>query len=214
MLITFIGPDGAGKSTQTKIAHQWLLANGFDVVILDKWAILDINLHPECRFINSSLEDIRVCIAEMENESRALFLFWSIFQTMNKYNDLKSSKKIYISDGYWVKHAASEIIYGNNSEWINSIIKAFPKSDLTFYFNIEPEITALRKKTFTPYECGRFNNTNIDNFIVHQKKLKKILDTWNDKESWININADQSQNDISGSILEQLAQVLKNEKTI
>lgn len=214
MLITFIGPDGAGKSTQTKIAHQWLLENGFDVVILDKWAILDINLHPECRFINSSLEDIRVCIAEMENESRALFLFWSIFQVMNKYKNINLSKTIYISDGYWIKHAASEIIYGNNPEWINNITRAFPKSDLTFYFNIDPEITSLRKKTFTPYECGRFNSTNIDNFVIHQKKLKKILDEWTNKESWININANQPQNDISSYILEKLSEVIKNEKNI
>lgn len=183
MLIAFAGCDGSGKSTQVKNTATWLREKGFQVEILDKWDILDQEKFPECRFIHTELEDLRVCIAEMEGISRAMFLFWSISITLTK-NDLYSKNKFYLLDGYWMKHAASEIVYNCSEEWILKTVQQLPQPDLVLFFDVPPEIALKRKKSLTPYECGRKLDFTEQDFLDHQTKVYQLLSSWCDTYSW------------------------------
>ncbi|MDA2051661.1 hypothetical protein PDM87_26870 [Bacillus cereus] len=208
MLISFAGCDGAGKSTQVKNVANWLSLKGFEVEILDKWDILDVSKFPECRFLKDDLDDLRVCIAEMDGISRAMFLFWSISITLTK-NDLTSNKKVYLLDGYWMKHAASEIIYGCPENWILNTVEQLPNSDLTFYFNVPPNIALSRKKDLTPYECGRDPQCSESNFMEHQSKLNHKMNEWADKYKWEIISSDQDESIIFNELISKIEKILK-----
>lgn len=188
MLIAFAGCDGSGKSTQIKKTAQWLRLLGHDVEILDKWDILNHQKLNECRFIQTELDDLRVCIAEMEGISRAMFLFWSISITLTK-DDLYSPNKIYLLDGYWMKHAASEIIYGCSEDWILETAKQFPNPDMILYFETTPEVALSRKSDITPYECGRKLHYTHQDFLNHQSKLHLIMNSWAEKYNWTRISS-------------------------
>lgn len=200
MIIAVCGTDGAGKSTQINN----LIKNNKDrfnkVEVLDKWSILEKSEFPECRFIETKLDDLRVDISHMEGYSRILFLFWSIYITMSK-KDLYDKNSLFILDGYWMKHAASEIIYGCNEKVVDDLTKVFPEPDMTLYINTPIEETVKRKKgDFTPYECGRDDQMKIENFITHQKKLKALMDQWSKNYNWQIIDGFTNKELISNAI--------------
>ncbi|RRO07663.1 hypothetical protein DMB81_009745 [Pectobacterium aquaticum] len=208
LIITLAGTDGAGKSTQAQLIKDWLKKRGFEVLVVDKWSILDSSQHPECRFINSNLDELRHCISEMKNQSRTLFLFWSIFQSMENIRFNASDKTVFILDGYWIKHAASEIIYGNSEDWVLSITSEFPESDIVLYFDIPVSETVHRKDEFTPYECGRNIDFTKQDFVSHQNTLKKLMDTWCEKFKWTVIDAGLDKNKVFDCIIEHIKKVL------
>jgi dTMP kinase len=189
MLIAFAGLDGAGKSTQTKALAQALKGSHHSVKIIDKWDVLDPRIHPECRFIHSNLEEVRVCISEMQGPGRALFLFWCI--ALSTTRSMAEDYRYFISDGYWMKHAAAELAMGAPRGMIEGYVEAMPKADLTFYFDVEPEV-ALRRKSggdLTPYECGCDPELNPERFIAHQTAVRAILKEWAARDGWITIDA-------------------------
>jgi dTMP kinase len=189
MLIAFAGLDGAGKSTQTKTLADSLRNRGASVKIIDKWDVLDPGIHPECRFIDSNLEELRVCISEMQGPGRALFLFWCI--ALSTTRSMAEDHRYFISDGYWMKHAAAEFVMGAARGMIEGYVDALPKADLTFYFDVEPEV-ALRRKgptDLTPYECGCDPEMKPERFIAHQTAVRAILKEWAGRDGWITIDA-------------------------
>lgn len=211
MIISFTGCDGAGKSTQISRISDLLIEQGYQVKIIDKWNILNHDIFPECRFINQNLNDLRVCIAQMEGISRAMFLFWTIMITLSKEN-LNDSNVIFLLDGYWMKHAASEILYGCESEWIEKTVRQFPTSDLTIYFDITPEVSAERKQEFTPYECGRVQNYNVDDFIRHQTRLRELMLSWAGHYKWEIIPSILDRDELTSLIISLISEKLENRK--
>lgn len=211
MLIAFAGCDGSGKSTQVKKTANWLRSKGYEVEILDKWDILNHNKFSECRFIKTDLEDLRVCIAEMQGISRALFLFWSIAITLSKDN-LHLEDKIYLLDGYWMKHAASEIIYGCSEEWIFKTVEQLPQPDITFYFDVTPEVALMRKKDLTPYECGRKLNFTDQDFLEHQSKLHMLLKKWAETYNWVFISGQLNIDEVFFTIKQKIKDHLKGSR--
>src|SRR5712691_7077591 len=84
MLITITGADGSGKSTITRMVKEKLTSSGINAVQIDKWDIYNFEQHPECRFLKEPLSELRKCISEMSVPARTLFLFWSMYLTMEK----------------------------------------------------------------------------------------------------------------------------------
>ncbi len=205
MLITLAGIDGAGKSTQSKLLENWLKSRNFQVTVLNKWDIFDLEIFPECRFLQPNLDQLRECISEMDGPARALFLIWSITIAMKNFRE--SSNHIYISDGYWIKHLASEILYGNDEQWLFDITSHLPASDLVLYFEIDAEKTAVRKDSYTPYECGR-QDVSGHMFVAHQIKLKKLLDNWSRSMGWTIINAKEESNEVFKSLHGPIMQLI------
>lgn len=205
MILSLVGQDGAGKSTQTGLITNLLRRRGLSVEVLDKWSVLNHVQNPECRFINTELDDLRECIAEMEGSARSLFLFYSIATSTNVFLRQKDSGTIFIADGYWQKHAASEIVYGCDEDWILSTSRVFPEADMTFYLRVDIELAARRKDVFTSYECGRVFKNNRESFVRHQRKVQAILDSWSIRYGWIVIDAAGEMKDISDKIIASLS---------
>jgi dTMP kinase len=207
MLIAFAGIDGAGKSTQAKTLARRLAEAGRSVKVIDKWDVLDPRIHPECRFIDSRLEEVRVCISEMEGPGRALFLFWCIALATTR--SMKESHDYFISDGYWMKHAAAELAMGCPRAMIDGYVEALPPADLTFYFDLEPGLAYERKGAadVTPYECGCDPEMKPEGFIRHQAGIRTILKDWAARDGWVSIDATRDRDTIGQDIT---AHVLKD----
>lgn len=188
MLIAFTGCDGAGKTTQVERLKQWLEERGYPVSIVDKWDLLDPRKFPECRFVRSSRDDVRLCIAEMNGFSRALFIFWMVGVTLT-HEVLDSERHVYLLDGYWMKHAAAEIEYGVDKQWVESTTRMFPAADLTFYLDVAPDAALARKSDVHPYECGRRATDEPGAFVTHQAKLRARLLEWCGERGWVHIPA-------------------------
>ncbi len=208
MLIALIGQDGAGKSTQSLMLQDWLNSIGKSVCVLDKWDVLDAAQHNECRFMSGDRHQLRVCISEMEGHARALFLMWTMHITMQKKMQANPDT-VFISDGYWVKHAASEIVYGIDSAWVENLVSVFPKPDLTFYFEIDPLLAANRKDEFTPYECGRDTGLSLESFLVHQKKVQLVLDGWKKLHDWKIVDASIDKMDVQNLLKKEICNYLQ-----
>lgn len=206
-MIAFTGCDGAGKSTQVTCLAQALRENGYRTEILNKWDILSRERFPECRFLGADLDDLRVCIAEMEGPGRALFLFWSIAITMSK-RDLRDPDVIYLTDGYWMKVAAAEIEYGCDPEWIDTIVACLPKADVTFYLDVSPEEALRRKPALTPYECGRRHDLSPRAFVAHQENMRGRLLGWARTHGWIVVSSMHDVADVAAELRGQVARAL------
>ncbi|TQV78932.1 hypothetical protein FKG94_13045 [Exilibacterium tricleocarpae] len=204
MLIAIVGTDGAGKSTQIEILKHSLTRLGLNTVVLDKWDALDCEKIHECRFISTPLRDFKNCVTEMDNRSRALFIFWLLGVTL-KTRDTESGGTVHISDGYWMKHAASEIVYGADNDWIMNIVSDFPTPDLTLYIDIDPHVALARKKDFTSYECGKDNTNAKLSFLNHQFKIKKILNTWCTDYKWTRIDAGKEVFEVQEAIMNEIS---------
>jgi thymidylate kinase len=183
MLVAFAGCDGAGKTTQVERVRQWLEERGWQAEIIDRWDILDAEQFPECRFIRSSRNEVRVCNSEMEGLSRAMFLFWTISLTMRKI-DLRDQSRVYLLDGYWMKHGAAEIEYGCDPAWVEATVRSMPWPDVTLYLDVTPEDALRRKPDVTPYECARNPDMNPQDFIRHQTKVRRRLLRWANEFGW------------------------------
>jgi len=183
MLVAFAGCDGAGKTTQVERVRQWLLADGWQAEIIDRWDILNVEKFPECRFIRSSRTDLPLCISEMEGLSRAMFLFWTVSLPLREI-DLQDRSRVYLLDGYWMKHAVAEIEFGCDPAWIEATVRCLPPAEVTFYLDITPEEALRRKPEVTPYECARNSDMNPDDFIRHQTKLRRRLWCWAIELGW------------------------------
>lgn len=199
MLVAFAGCDGAGKSTQVKRVRQWLEERGRRAEIVDRWDILDEEKFPECRFIRSSRSVVRVCNSEMEGLGRAMFIFWTISLTMQKINRQDPSR-IYLLDGYWMKHAAAEIEYGCPPAWIEATVRCLPPADVTLYVDVTPEEALRRKPELTPYECARNPELNPQDFINQQTKLRRRLLGWADEFGWETISSIQEPSAVTEQI--------------
>ena len=201
MLIAFAGIDGAGKSSQVKTLAERLGETGRSVKVIDKWDVLDPAIHPECRFMVGPLEEVRVCISEMEGPGRALFLFWCIALATTR--SMKESHDYFISDGYWMKHAAAELALGCPRGMIEGYIEALPKADLTFYVDLDPALAFDRKgpADVTPYECGCDPEMKPEGFMRHQTNIRSILKEWAARDGWTSINGTADRESISAEIL-------------
>jgi dTMP kinase len=203
MLVAFAGCDGAGKSTQVRRVRQWLEERGWQAEVIDRWDILDLEKFPECRFIRSSREEVRVCNSEMEGLGRAMFLFWTISLTLQKF-DLRDPSRVYLSDGYWMKHAVAEIEFGCDPTWVKTTVSCLPPADVTLYLDVEPEEALRRKPYLTPYECARNPALNPEDFIRHQNRMRGRLRRWADEFGWDVISSEQD----AALVTEQIGAIL------
>jgi thymidylate kinase len=195
MLIAVVGTDGAGKSTVTRLVSQALERDGRSVTHIDRWHIVDNPLYPAARFMRPDVPDTRLCVAEMPNPTRFLFLVWSIGLALlgRKTPSDGAGTGIEMLDGYWMKHAASEIVYGVDGDWAEQVVSALPVPDVVVYLRIEPEAAWDRKDgDIVPYECGMDESCSRDRFLAHQDAIQLLLDGWAARQGWIVVDAARS----------------------
>jgi len=194
--LVFTGTDGAGKSTQIGRTIARLAERGLTARRYDKWDAYDRGRFPECRFVREPLEDLRRCIAEMEGEARAMFLFWIIATTLKGLGTCD----VDVLDGYWYKHAASELTLGASRRLIGALSAALPPADHVLYLRVDPERALARKPEVTRYECGRDPEMSPDSFLRHQHRLRAILDGWAKESGWAVIDANRPPDQVSAEV--------------
>lgn len=190
MIVALDGPDGAGKSTQVRRLITWANDNGWTAEVVGKWDIFAPGVVPQARFLRGSDQhDLRVCIAEMPLPARMLFLGW--MNTTAAARAVATDADLVILDGYWAKHAATELLAGCARGLVDAITSAIAPVDLVVYMDITPEDALRRKGTdLTPYECGRDFGCSPANFLSHQGAVRDVMLEWAGEYGWAVVRAD------------------------
>ncbi|HEX3649675.1 MAG TPA: thymidylate kinase [Pseudonocardiaceae bacterium] len=209
IVVAVVGADGAGKSTITDAVAARMTADGVPVLRIDRWDIVASPDYPTAACLAPSVADARSCAARMSSTPRLLFLLWAATLALTD-RAAGPTDGVVLLDGYWMKHAASEIAYGADPVWVEAVAAGLPPADLVVYLRLDPEL-ALRRKGGrpVPYECGMDMSRSPSSFRRHQSTIRSVLDGWSDRYGWLVVDADQpvpSLTDrLAGAALELLA---------
>ncbi|MFE4535217.1 thymidylate kinase [Streptomyces scopuliridis] len=199
MIVSLVGSDGAGKSTVSRLAAERLFAAGTRVERVDRWDIIDNPGYPTTLFMGPDVHHTRHCVAEMPSTSRFLFLIWSISHALlGRSPEAVRPDAITLLDGYWMKHAASEIVYGLDSAWVEGVISGLPRSEQVIYLRLDPKHAWERKagRDVVPYECGMDPECSQDRFLTHQNRIPTVLDHWSERFGWLTVDAGEPLDDV------------------
>lgn len=192
MLIAIVGADGAGKSTVTALGREQLIAAGYPTRRVDRWDIVDNPAYPTAQFLAPDERQVRSCAARMSSPPRLLFLLWAAAMALLEDQREPEPDEVTLLDGYWMKHAASEIAYGLDRGWVEDVARGLPRPDLTVYLRVTPELAWERKggRPF-PYECGMDMTCSQASFLAHQRKVHGVLDEWAEQQGWAVVDGAQ-----------------------
>ncbi|MFD0267655.1 thymidylate kinase [Streptomyces sp. NPDC127106] len=187
------GPDGAGKSTQVKRLRSWAESQGLSFAVAGKWQVFEEAEVPQARFLRgTTLDELRVCIAEMPNPARMLFLAW--LNSFAAERARAAEADLVVLDGYWIKHAATELLAGCPQELVDGIVGAMAPVDTVVFFDVTPEEALRRKKgDITPYECGRDPECRPESFLSHQAAVREVMLEWAGQHGWDVIRANTAE---------------------
>jgi dTMP kinase len=190
VIVALDGPDGAGKSTQVRRLVEWANGAGQTAAVVGKWDVFTPGAVPQARFLRGSdRHDLRVCIAEMPLPARMLFLGW--LNTTAATRAAETDADLVILDGYWAKHAATELLAGCEPRLVDAITSAIAPVDVVVYMDITPQEALRRKGTdLTPYECGRDPGCSPENFLSHQGAVRDVMLGWAHEHGWAVVRAD------------------------
>lgn len=200
--LVFTGTDGAGKSTQIRRTAARLTERGLAARRHNKWDVLERDAFPECRFLGGPAATLRACIAEMEGEARALFLFWLIATTADRAarDAPAGAGRVDLIDGYWYKHAAAELALGCSRPLVDALGAALPPPDHVLYLRVDPERALARKAELTRYECGLDPASSPASFLRHQRRLQATLDAWADERGWTVVDANRGIGEVAADV--------------
>lgn len=160
MYIVLEGIDGAGKTTQTELLNDWLIAKGYETRKIVEPTTSDIGKVIRNELLNpESTNDI--------NQQRLTLLFAADRLTLKKeILDAKGSKDIIlISD----RSFYSSICYQNNSsvdkDWIYEVNFHTPRPDLTILLDLDEKEAIKRCDKEEVFETTQFLEKTRKNYL-------------------------------------------------
>lgn len=188
-VVAVVGTDGAGKSTLTALLQRRLTAAGVAARRVDRWDIVDNPHYPTGACLAPEVRRARSCAARMSGTPRLLFLLWATALALTD-RDGGLPGEVVLLDGYWMKHAASEIAYGADPAWVEAVAAGLPPADLVVYLRLDPH-EAWRRKDGRPlpYECGMDMTCARGSFLSHQGAIQRVLDGWARRSGWLTVDA-------------------------
>jgi dTMP kinase len=184
------GGDGVGKTAVAQLLAERLNALGHSARYIRRWDIVGSPNYPEADFLNEDVRAIRSSAAGMPPNPRFLFLMWTMALAVLGDAVENSARQFVVVDGYWMKHAASEVVYGLDPEWVLSVTRGLPRADLVLRLNLSPEEAWSRKGgDLSRYECGMDESCSRESFLMHQASIRAVLDRWSDLFGWHDIDA-------------------------
>jgi len=205
LLVAVVGLDGAGKSTVVQDAALRLTAVGHPARPVDRWDVVDNPAYPTARFLKANVKDIRTCVAAMPGPARLLFLLWLMSMALSAEQRERSSDEVVLLDGYWMKHAASEIAYGLERGWVETMAAGLPLPDLVLYLRLPPNEAWGRKRgDLVPYECGMDPACTEASFLAHQRRIYDQLEDWSVRFRWSVIDASAPAPEVAARVVDQL----------
>ncbi|MDJ1505911.1 AAA family ATPase [Xanthocytophaga agilis] len=171
-LICITGADGSGKSTLINgLKKEWSYA--WEVSI---WDMLENSAGQI--FSGKKAVDDYLCL--LDTNARLLFLAHAMQAAIDKA--LQSDTRIIIINAYYYKYFASETVMGADRELVQYLASRMPVPDKTILLSYRPELSAVRKKRFSRYECG-CRDATPENFIGFQTRLIAEFETYT-KSDW------------------------------
>jgi thymidylate kinase len=203
-LIAVVGGDGVGKTTIASLLVDRLNNRGGSARYVDRWDIVNNPAYPTAEFLKSDVRNIRACVADMPSRSRYLFLLWTMALTLSGNVERENDEGFLIVDGYWMKHAASEVAYGAPSEWALSVASELPQTDAVLRLRLSPEQAWERKQgDVLAYECGMNESCSRESFLQHQTRIDDLLADWSATYGWNEIDASQRLERVVDDALDQ-----------
>jgi adenylate kinase len=112
-----------------------------------------------------------------------LFLGW--LNTLAAERARAAEEDLVVLDGYWIKHAATELLAGCPEKLVDAIVEAMAPVDTVVFFDVTPQEALRRKKgDITPYECGRDPRCRPESFLSHQTAVRDVMLDWADRRGW------------------------------
>ncbi len=208
MFIVITGCDGSGKSSAVAWLAKALGELARSVTVVDTWALNQPSRHPECRFLSRDVREIKCCGTEMRSPMRALLLTWMIGQAAT-LTERGTAEDIFLADGYWPKHAASEIELGFPESVMHGIVGLMPRADLTFLLDVEPVHALERKRgSVSKYECGMVAQPSAGDFLDYQSRVRRRLLQWAEIFGWLRVDANRDQDNIRHTLLSVIVEAL------
>jgi dTMP kinase len=187
-VVAVVGADGAGKSTLTALVAAQLTAAGHPAARVDRWDVADGTRYPNASCLTGDVAAARRCAALMPSAPRLLFLLWASALALTDRPGPPG--EILLLDGYWQKHAASEVAYGADPAWVAAVGAGLPAADLTVYLRIAPAVAWARKAgRAVPFECGMDLTCSRASFLAHQRSIGSTLDRWAARDGWLVLDA-------------------------
>ncbi|MFI5783086.1 hypothetical protein [Nocardia sp. NPDC051570] len=182
MIVAIVGADGAGKTTVTRAAAERL---GTSATVVDRWDIVGSPHYPTAAFLEADVRRVRSCAVGMAPESRLLFLLWAAVASVTDRVAESETDSVLLLDGYWMKHAASEIVYGMDECWVEAVGAGLPGADRVVYLRSDPQTAWDRiGARAVPYECGLDPSCAQSSFLHHQGRIHEIFDSWANRQNW------------------------------
>ena len=192
LLVAVTGTDGAGKTSVTRSVVHELRALSHDVALNDRWDIVGNPAgYPTARFLADDIALIRSCVTDMSPLSRLLFLVWTMHLSLADGVG-KADNAVLVADSYWMKHAASEVVYGLDRNWARSLCDGLPRADVVVYLRVSPELAWQRiGSSANAYECGMDSGCSREAFLRHQHAIQEVLEDWARADGWLVVDADE-----------------------
>jgi dTMP kinase len=204
LLVAIVGGDGAGKTTAVHGVAPLLSAAGLRTRIVDRFDVLDDERYPAASLLVPDIALIKRCTTQMPQRARLLFLMWQVSLALEACQD-DDRAEVLLADGYWIKHAASELALGGDRTWIEHVVGHFPTVDLVIYLRPALDVAWRRKAgDLLPYECGGDDTCSREAFLDHQERIREVIDGWAQDECWVIVDADWPP----GALAEHLADIV------
>lgn len=205
-LICVEGIDGAGKSTQIELLHDWLCQSGIDV-ILTQWN-------------SSELISETTKKAKKKNllSGRTFSLLHAVDFADRLERTIKPALKagfVVLADRYvytaFARDAAREV----DPVWVRNMYSFAIKPDLTFYFDVSPKdslerICSNRQPKF--YEAGmdmKLSRNPYKSYLLFQNRIVEQYKNMVDEFGLIQIDANESIYKKQKLMRQKVAELLK-----
>lgn len=173
LFIALEGPDGSGKSTQTRLLSEWLNSEGYKVVITKE---------PTDNPIGKIIRKTLAGEIEMPVEAEALlFAGDRILHVDNVIIPGLRQGKIVLTSRYIHSSLVYQSSRGLDQEWIEKINKAAIPPDLTIFIDVPPKVGSERINS-SGYSDRFERNLNLQKRVreayrkLAQEKEIKMID--------------------------------------
>ncbi len=206
-LICVEGIDGAGKSTQIELLHEWLVDSGVDV-ILTQWN-------------SSELISKTTKKAKKKNllSGRTFSLLHAVDFADRLERTIKPALKagfVVLADRYVYTAFARDVAREVDSSWVRNMYSFAIKPDMTFYFDVSPKdsldrICSNRQPKF--YEAGmdmKLSRNPYKSYLLFQNRIVDQYKKMVDEFGLIKIDANKSIYEKQKYMRKKVAQLLKD----
>lgn len=205
LFITFEGPEGAGKTTQIKRISEFLVNNGYGVIITRE---------PGGTKFGEKIREFLLNKQEYSllPETELLLMLAQRFEHYNKViKQAKSSGNIVLCDRYYDSSLAYQgVARGLGIDLVanihNLIFKEF-LPDFTFILDINPEIGLNRIKSI---KFSQLDKIESESLLFHKKVREAYLNLINKDKRYLLVDASQTEDKVFEQILNYFKIILKD----